>query len=184
MRSEKEKMLAGEYYMADDQELVEDRARIKDLIFEYNHTLPSKEEERQKIMEKIIQYKGAFNIEAPFYCDYGYNIEVGHNFFANYGCILLDVNKINIGDNVLLAPNVQIYTAGHPVDPEERLTGKEYGKPITIGNNVWVGGGVIICPGVTIGDNVTIGAGSVVTGDIPSNTVAAGNPCKVIKSIK
>ncbi len=122
-------------------------------------------------------------METPFYCDYGYNIEVGDNFYANFGCVILDVNRVTIGDNVLLAPNVQIYTAGHPVDPEKRLTGKEYGKPVFIGNNVWIGGGVIICPGVKIGDNVTIGAGSVITRDIPNNTIAVGNPCKVIKSV-
>ncbi|MDF2524594.1 MAG: maa, partial [Clostridiales bacterium] len=127
--------------------------------------------------------KDSFHIEAPFNCDYGYNIEVGENFYANYGCTILDVNKVIIGDNVLLAPNVQIYTAAHPVDPSKRLTGKEFAKPIVIGNNVWIGGGAIICPGVKIGDNVTIGAGSVVTKDVPENVVAAGNPCRVIRRI-
>ncbi|AKL96986.1 acetyltransferase, isoleucine patch superfamily [Clostridium aceticum] len=183
MKSEKEKMLSGDYYNAGDESLVRERDYAKNLIFEFNHTRPSDKEKRKKILKELIIAKGSFHIEAPFYCDYGYNIEVGENFYANYGCIILDVNKVQIGNNVLLAPNVHIYTAAHPVNPMERLTGKEFAKAIIIGNNVWVGGGTIICPGVKIGDNVTIGAGSVVTKDIPSNVVAAGNPCKVIREI-
>ena len=122
-------------------------------------------------------------INPPFYCDYGTHIEVGKNFYANYNCTMLDVGRIRIGDNVLLAPNVAIYTAGHPVHPATRNTLYEYGIDITIGNNVWIGGNVVICPGVTIGDNTVIGAGSVVTKDIPSWSVAAGNPCRVIREI-
>ncbi|MFX0548218.1 sugar O-acetyltransferase [Hathewaya histolytica] len=183
MKSEKEKMLSGDFYNAGDPELVREREHMQKLIFEFNHINPSEKERRQEILNKLIVAKGSFNIEAPFNCDYGYNIEVGENFFANYGCTILDVNKVEIGDNVLLGPNVQIYTATHPINPTQRLTGKEYSKPIVIGNNVWVGGGSIICPGVKIGDNVTIGAGSVVTKDIPNNVVAVGNPCRVIKSI-
>ena len=183
MKSEKEKMLAGEFYYAGDEELVKERDNARNLIFEFNNTRPSEKEKRQDILKQLIVAKDSLYIEAPFYCDYGYNIEVGENFYANFGCTVLDVNKIKIGDNVLLAPNVQIYTATHPTDPIERLTGKEFAKPITIGNNVWVGGGTIICPGVKIGDNVTIGAGSVVTKDIPGNVIAAGNPCKIIKEI-
>lgn len=181
MRTEKEKMLAGELYDASDEQLVKEREYAKALIFKFNNTTPDKEQERQEILKQLIISKGRLKIEATFYCDYGYNIEVGENFYANHGCIILDVNKVLIGDNVLLGPNVQIYTAGHPVDPDERLTGKEFGEPITIGNNVWIGGGTIICPGVQIGDNVTIGAGSVVTKSIPGNVVVAGNPCRVIK---
>lgn len=183
MKSEKEKMLSGDYYNAGDEELVRERDYARDLIFDFNRTKPSEKDKREKILKQLIIAKGAFHIEAPFYCDYGYNIEVGENFYANFGCIILDVNKVKIGDNVLLAPNVQIYTATHPIDPVERLTGKEFAKPIIIGNNVWIGGGAIICPGVKIGDNVTIGAGSVVTKDIPHNVIAAGNPCKVIREI-
>jgi maltose O-acetyltransferase len=183
MKSEKEKMLDGNFYNAGDEQLIKDRDYARDLTFEFNNTRPSEKENRMEILKKLINYKGSFYIEAPFNCDYGYNIEVGENFYANFGCTILDVNKVTIGENVLLAPNVQIYTAAHPIDPIERLTGKEYAKPIVIGNNVWVGGGTIICPGVKIGDNVTIGAGSVVTKDIPDNVVAVGNPCRVIKSI-
>lgn len=122
-------------------------------------------------------------INPPFFCDYGKHIEVGDNFFANYNCTILDVAKVKIGDNVMLAPNVAIYTAGHPIHPEARNSMYEYGISVTIGNNVWIGGNVVISPGVTIGDNVVIGAGSVVTKDIPSNVVAAGNPCRVLKEI-
>lgn len=183
MRSEKEKMLAGDFYNAGDEELCKERAHARDLTFEFNYTKPSERQKRQELLKQLIAAKGSFYIEAPFNCDYGYNIEVGENFYANFGCTILDVNKVRIGDNVLLAPNVQIYTATHPIDPAERLAGKEYAKPITIGNNVWIGGGSIICPGVRIGDNSVIGAGSVVTKDIPDNVVAAGNPCRVIRSI-
>ena len=122
-------------------------------------------------------------VNPPFYCDYGFNIEVGDNFFANYNCTILDVAKVKIGKNCLLAPNVAIYTAGHAVDPELRAALYEYGMPVTIGDNVWIGGISVICPGVTIGDNSVIGAGSVVTKDIPSDVVAAGNPCRVIRAI-
>ncbi len=183
MKSQKEEMLSGNYYSASDEELVGERNYVKCLIFEFNHTRPDKKEERQKILKQLIKAKCYFHIEAPFYCDYGYNIEVGENFYANYGCVILDVNKVQIGDNVLLGPNVQIYTATHPIDPTARLTGKEYAKPIVIGNNVWIGGGTIICPGVKIGDNVTIGAASVVTKDIPDSVIAVGNPCRVIREI-
>ncbi|NLL45276.1 MAG: sugar O-acetyltransferase [Clostridiales bacterium] len=183
MRSEKEKMLAGELYNAADEELVSEREHARNLLYEFNHTRPGEKEKRQEIIKQLIVAKDSFYIEAPFNCDYGYNIEVGDNFYANYGCIILDVNKVSIGDNVLLAPNVQIYTAAHPIDPFERLTGKEFAKPVSIGDNVWIGGEAIICPGVKIGNNVTIGAGSVVTKDIPDNVVAVGNPCRVIRRI-
>lgn len=183
LRSEKEKMLSGEYYDAGDEELAKERDYARDMIYEFNHTRPGEKAKKQQILKQLIRAEGSFHIEAPFYCDYGYNIEVGENFYANYGCIMLDVNKVHIGDNVLLAPNVQIYTATHPIDPAERLTGKEFAKAIVIGDNVWIGGGTIICPGVKIGNNVTIGAGSVVTKDIQDNVVAAGNPCNVIRAL-
>ncbi len=182
-RTEKEKMLAGELYFADDEELVRERERARVLTFEFNQASPVEKEKKQAILKQLIRAKGSLYIEAPFNCDYGYNIQVGVNFYANYGCTILDVHTVTIGDNALLAPNVQIYTAAHPVDPVERLTGKEFARPVVIGNNVWIGGGVIICPGVSIGDNVTIGAGSVVTRGIPANVIAAGNPCKVIRNL-
>lgn len=181
MKSEKEKMLSGDFYNANDKELVKERDYARNLTFEFNHINPTEKEKRREIINQLIITKGSFHIETPFNCDYGYNIEVGENFYANYGCTILDVNKVKVGDNVLLAPNVQIYTATHPTNPTERLTDKEYSTPIVIGNNVWVGGGTIICPGVKIGNNVTIGAGSVVAKDIPDNVIAVGNPCKVIK---
>lgn len=126
--------------------------------------------------------EGAF-VNPPFYCDYGSHIEVGKNFFANYNCTILDVAKVTIGDNCQMAPNVAIYTAGHPVHPVSRNSGYEYGKEVTIGDNVWIGGNTVICPGVHIGDNVVIGAGSVVTKDIPAWSIAAGNPCRVLRKI-
>ena len=181
--SEKEKMLAGNFYNAGDKELVKERDYARELIFEYNHTKPSEKEKRQEILQRLIRAKGSFHVQAPFYCDYGYNIEVGENFYANYNCIILDVNKVKIGDNVLLGPNVQIYTAAHPIDPNERLTGKEFAKSIVIGDNAWIGGGSILCPGVKIGNNVTIGAGSVVPKNIPDNVIAVGNPCRIIREI-
>ncbi len=141
MRSEKEKMLSGDFYNAGDEELIKERDYARNLTFEFNNTRPSEKERRQKILKQLIIAKGSLYIEAPFNCDYGYNIEVGENFYANFGCTILDVNKVKIGENVLLAPNVQIYTATHPTDPKERLTGKEYAVSIVIGDNVWIGGG-------------------------------------------
>lgn len=137
---------------------------------------------KELVKELLGKSEDAF-INPPFYCDYGFNIEVGKNFFANYNCTILDVGKVIIGDNCQMAPNVAIYTAGHPVHPDSRNSMYEYGIPVTIGNNCWIGGNSVICPGVHIGDNVVIGAGSVVTKDIPSWSIAAGNPCKVIRKI-
>lgn len=135
------------------------------------------------VKELLGKSEGAF-INPPFYCDYGFNIEVGKNFYANYNCTILDVAKVTIGDNCLLAPNVAIYTAGHPVHPDSRNSGYEYGIEVTIGDNCWIGGNTVICPGVHIGNNVVVGAGSVVTKDIPDWSVAAGNPCKVVRKIR
>ena len=181
--TERDKMLSGQYYNSNDEELIRDRDYAKKLMHEFNNTEPWEKEKKKEIIKKLIKAKGSFTINKTFYCDYGYNIEVGDNFYANFACILLDVNKIKIGDNALLGPNVQIYTASHPTDSIKRLTGLEFGLPVTIGDNVWIGGGAIICPGVTIGNNVTIGAGSVVTKDIPDNVIAVGNPCMVIEQI-
>ena len=137
---------------------------------------------QETVKDLLGKSEGAF-INPPFYCDYGTHIEVGKNFYANYNCTILDVAKVKIGDNCLLAPNVAIYTAGHPIHPMSRNSAYEYGKVVTIGDNVWIGGNVVICPGVRIGDNVVIGAGSVVTRDIPDWSVAAGNPCRVLRPV-
>lgn len=176
-------MLSGELYYSADLELAKERQAAKKLLFEFNNANPEDLERRVQILRQLLKVKGKVHIESPFYCDYGYNITLGDNFYANHGCIILDVNKVIIGDNVMFAPYVQIYSATHPTDPQVRVSGLELGKPITIGDNVWIGGGAIICPGVTIGDNTTIGAGSVVVKDIPANVVAAGNPCKIIKKL-
>lgn len=184
--TEKEKMLAGEIYNANyDKQLLEERVKAQDLCYEYNNLKPSKIEERKLLIKKILgKVKENYLIEQPFICDYGYNIEVGENFYSNHNLTILDGNKVEFGDNVFIAPNCSFYTAGHPVDVERRNEGLEYAKPIKVGNNVWIGGNVVVLPGITIGDNTVIGAGSVVTKDIPSNVVAVGNPCKVIKEIK
>lgn len=182
--NEKQKMLSGELYDAGDATLVEERQKCKDLCFEYNNLLPSKIEERKSLIKNLFgktTYK--FLIEQPFYCDYGYNIEIGDNFYTNVNVVILDCAKVTFGDNVFIAPNCGFYTAGHPFDVEQRNQALEYAYPITVGNNVWIGAGCSILPGVTIGDNTVIGAGSVVTKDIPSNVLAVGNPCKVIREI-
>nr|WP_314497473.1 sugar O-acetyltransferase [uncultured Chryseobacterium sp.] len=182
--NEKEKMLSGKIYNAADEFLVQERNVCKDLCFEYNHLPPSKAEERKDIIRKLFgRTKENFHIEQPFYCDYGYNIEIGENFYTNVNVVILDCAKVTFGDNVFIAPNCGFYTAGHPFDVEARNKALEYAYPITIGNNVWIGAGCSILPGVTIGDNTVIGAGSVVTKDIPANVLAVGNPCKVIREI-
>lgn len=164
--------------------LEEERLACKTKTYEYNNIPPRDRAKRKELMRTIVGKIGEeFNIESPFQCDYGYNIEIGENFYSNHNLIILDVGRVKIGDNVQVAPNVSIYTAGHPVHPETRNTGYEYGIDITIGDNVWIGGSVSILPGVTIGDNAVIGAGSVVTKDIPANVIAAGNPCRVIREI-
>lgn len=182
--TQKERMLAGLPYKAWLDGLDEERCECKRKIYEFN-MLPVSERERIPELLKGLLGKTGENIliEAPFHCDYGYNIEVGENFGANYNLTILDVAKVTIGDNVLIAPNVSIYTAGHPVHPDSRNSGYEYGIPITIGNNVWIGGSSVILPGVNIGDNCVIGAGSVVTRDIPEDSIAVGNPCRVLRKI-
>lgn len=159
--NEKEKMLAGEYYNSFDEELVRDRERAKKLCKQLNDIPDAPVDERNKILQELFQTKKNCLIESPFRCDYGYNIKIGENFYANFGCIILDCNIVKIGNNVLFAPNVQVYTATHPVNIADRIAGKEMAYPIEIGDNVWIGGGSIILPGVKIGENTTIGAGSV-----------------------
>ena len=184
--TEKEKCQQGLLYDANyDSELLADRERAKELLFDYNCLRPSRQEERRAALKQLLGKTGkSFIIEPPFSCDYGYNIEIGENFYANVNLVVLDGAKVCIGDNAFIAPNVGIYTAGHPLDAEQRNRGLEYAYPVTIGNNVWIGAGVVILPGVTIGDNTVIGAGSVVTKSIPANVLAVGNPCRVIRDIE
>ncbi len=184
MLTEKEKMLKGELYDATDESLYTERETVKNLTYDYNLIRRSDKDKRDELIRKILGKAGKnLWIESPFQCDYGYNIEIGDNFYSNHNLIILDCAKVKIGDNVFVGPNVGIYTPCHPIDAKERMTFKEWAEPVTIGNDVWLGGNVVILPGVTIGDNVVIGAGSVVTKDIPSNCVAVGNPCKPIKSL-
>ncbi|WP_409301027.1 sugar O-acetyltransferase [Peribacillus sp. SCS-155] len=183
-KSEKEKMLNGELYHASDEELVKDREYARRKTRHFNQTIENENELREQMLKKLFSATGErIYIEPDFRCDYGYNIEIGEDFYANYNCVILDVCKVKIGDNCMLGPGVHIYTANHPLDPEERLSGLEYGKPVTIGNNVWIGGGAIINPGVTIGDHAVIASGAVVSKDVPKKTVVGGNPAKVIKKI-
>ena len=183
--TEKEKMLANKMYDANyDAELLADRTQAKELCYDYNQLRPSDEAGQRKILKQLLGRTGEhFCITAPFWCDYGYNIELGENFYANHNLVILDGAKVKFGDNVFVAPDCGFHTAGHPIDFERRNQGLEYAYPITVGSNVWIGAGVQVMPGVTIGDNVVIGGGSVVVKDIPSNSVAVGNPCKVIRPI-
>jgi maltose O-acetyltransferase len=183
--TEKEKMLAGERYSAIDAQLLKKLAVTREAIHDYNMVRPSENRKKLELLKSLFGYIGDDNIiiNQPFYCDYGKHISVGKRFFANFNFTVLDEARVTIGDDCFIGPNVSIYTACHSTDPVERNSRMEWAKPVIIGNNVWIGGSVTILPGITIGDNVTIGAGSVVTHDIPSNTIAVGNPCKVIKSI-
>lgn len=177
-------MLAGLPYKAWLDGLSEERMENKKRIYRYNSLSPEQGEEQAALIKEIIGKCGEnIWIETPFHCDYGWNIEVGENFFANYNLTILDVGKVIIGKNAQIAPNVSIYTAGHPVHPDSRNTGYEYGIGVTIGDNVWLGGNTVINPGVTIGNNVVIGAGSVVTKDLPDDVIAVGNPCRVLRKI-
>ena len=182
--TEKEKMIRGDLYLPSDNELIEDRKKARELTYEFNQ-LPIKEKDkRKKVLQRLLGgYKENFEINPLFNVDYGYNIFIGENFYSNYNCTMLDVSTIHIGDNCMFGPNVGLYTATHPIDPGERNSGLEFAKPIVIGDNVWIGGSVVVNPGVTIGDNVVIASGAVVIKDVPSNKVVGGNPDKIIKSI-
>lgn len=185
MKTEKEKMLAGELYNALDEQLSEERTKARLLLKRLNDASPADAQTVLQVLNNLLPNAGKdLWIQPPFYCDYGYNIEAGEKVFFNFNCVVLDVMKVSIGSRTLFGPNVQIYTATHPLDYRERATGLEFAKPISIGEDVWVGGGVIICPGVSIGNRSVIGAGSVVTRDIPDDVFAAGNPCRVIRSIE
>lgn len=163
---------------------IDERLKARMLVHEFNHLSPVVPDKKKELIKSLIGNTGEqFFIEPPFRCDYGYNIHVGENFYANFNLVILDCAPVHIGENALIGPDVGIYTAGHPLDHSSRTDGLEYALPITIGNNVWIGGHVVINPGITIGDNVVIGSGSIVTSDIPSNVVAIGNPCKVLRKI-
>jgi acetyltransferase-like isoleucine patch superfamily enzyme len=184
METGKEKSLKGKLYIAADHELITERRNTKEVIFRFNSLPPSEIDGRNEIIRKLFCKTGEkFIIEPPFHCDYGSNISIGENFYSNFNLIILDCAAIDIGDNVLIGPNVGIYAASHPVHHELRIREYEFAFPVKIGNNVWIGGSVVINPAVTIGDSSVIGSGSVVTRDIPPNVVAAGNPCRVIREI-
>ena len=184
--TEKEKRDKGEFYDANyDKALKQERIKVKDLCFKYNNLEPSKQKEREELIKEILgSTKNSLLIESNFYCDYGYNISVGENFYMNHNGVILDGAKVEFGDNVFVGPNCGFYTAGHPIDYKERNKGLEYAKPIKVGNNVWFGGNVVVLPGVSIGHNVVIAARTVVTRDTPSNVILHGNPCKVKKELR
>ena len=183
--TEKEKMLAGKMYDPMDRQLVAERFNARMLFQEINLLNENNKQKRDKLFYKLlIEAKDNLFIEPPFYCDYGYNIKAGKNVFINFNCCILDVMEVSIGDNCMIGPNVQIYTATHPLEFKKRNSGREFAKPVTIGKNVWIGGHAVICPGVSIGDNVVIGAGSVVTKSFPDDVFIAGNPAKIIKTIQ
>lgn len=184
MKTEKEKMLAGELYNALDPELTQERIKAREHCRALAACPPAQTEERMRIIAAIFGTLTDAWIEPPFFCDYGRNIRLGRKVFFNFNCVVLDVMPVTIGDHTMLGPAVQIYTAMHPMDADERRGGLEYAKPVVIGADVWVGGGAIICPGVTIGDRCVIGAGSVVTKDVPADSFAAGNPAKVIRALR
>lgn len=182
--TEKELMLSGQLYRANDAELFQERKNARKLTHLINNATEEETDKQQALFRELLGSIGeTFWIEPPFRCDYGSNIHIGNDFYCNFDCIILDVCDVNIGNNVFFGPRVGIYAAGHPVDADIRNAMLEYGKPVNIGNNVWIGGNVVITPGVTIGDNVIIGSGAVVTKDIPSGVIAAGNPCKIIREI-
>lgn len=185
MLSEKDKCRAGELYDANhDRQLIEERLRCKRLCFEYNRLEPGMAERREEMLRGLLGKTGDnFLIEQPFLCDYGYNIEIGENFYSNVNCVILDEAAVRFGNNVFVGPNCAFYTAGHPLDAGLRGSGLEFARPITVGNDVWIGGNVVVLPGVTIGDGCVIGAGSVVTRDIPAACLAFGNPCRIIRKL-
>ncbi len=183
--TEYEKMISGELYNANDAELVHMRQEVRELLSKLNSSVQDiRSGERLILCKQLFGKVGTgFWLQPPFYCDYGKNIELGENVFLNFNCVILDVAKVVIGSNTLIGPNVQIYTAGHPLNQELRRQGQEFGKAITIGNDVWIGGSAILCPGITVGDRSVIAAGAVVTKDVPADVVIGGNPAKIINVI-
>ncbi|MFE7083375.1 maltose acetyltransferase domain-containing protein [Priestia megaterium] len=184
MKTEKQKMLNGELYLANDIELVKERENARRLTRLYNQTTETETIKRKELLKELFGSIGNdISIEPTFRCDYGYNIYVGDNFYANFDCVFLDVCEIKIGDNCFIAPGVHIYTATHPLDTEERISGAEFGKSVKIGDNVWIGGRSVINPGIKVGNNVVVASGSVVTKNVPDNVVVGGNPARIIKHI-
>ena len=184
MDTEREKMLRGELYDPTDPELVADRKAARALTRRLNRTTEAETDRRRELLADLFGTVGEeCYLELPFRCDYGYNIHVGDSFFANFGCVVLDVCRVEIGRNCMLGPGVHIYTATHPLDASERVAGLEYGKPVTIGDDVWIGGRAVLNPGVTVGDGSVIGSGAVVTEDVPANAVVQGNPATVVKEL-
>jgi len=182
--TELEKMLSGNLYYSNDESLHNLRKKCRKLTHEYNSAKPDDTELKSRILKELLgKYSPECVIEPNFFCDYGFNIELDENVFINFNCVFLDCAKITIGKNVLLGPNVHIYTAGHPIDAGTRNRGLEFAKPVTICDNVWIGGSAVINPGIKIGKNSIIGSGSIVTKDVPKNVIAAGNPCRIIRSI-
>jgi len=185
MPTEKAKMLRGELYDPSDPELVADRKQARELTSRYNRTTPADEDGRRGILADLFGSVGAdCHVEPPFRCDYGYNVHVGDGFFANFDCVFLDVCRVDIGRNCQLGPGVHIYTATHPLDPVERARGAEYGDPVTVENNVWIGGRAVLNPGVTVGEGSVVGSGAVVTDDVPAGVVVQGNPATVVKELE
>ncbi|MCA9818435.1 MAG: sugar O-acetyltransferase [Cyanobacteriota/Melainabacteria group bacterium] len=180
--SEKQKMLAGEFYIADDPELAQDNKKASLWMDRYNRSHTLSQPEREELLRELFGSVGkGVNIRPPFFCDYGYNINIGDGVFLNFNCVILDVVKVEIGAMTQIGPGVQILTADHPRDAEQRAKMLEFGRPVSIGANVWIGAGAIILPGVKIGDNALIGAGSIVTRDVPKGATAVGNPARVVK---
>lgn len=184
MITEKEKMLAGDLYVPNDPELLKDRSTARMRTYAYNRTTDVEKDRRTQLLKELFGSTGEnVYMEPNVRVDYGYNIHVGNNFYANFDCTILDVCEVHFGSDCMLGPGVQIYTATHPIDPTERNSGKEYAKPIHIGSSVWIGGSAVINPGITIGDNAIIASGSVVTKDVPPNVIVGGNPAKIIKKL-
>jgi maltose O-acetyltransferase len=181
---EYQRMISGQMYLSSDPELVAARARARSLEFRFNHTPPEQADERRRILRELLGSTGdAFEIEPTLHVDYGMHIHIGEGFYANANCVMLDVAEIRIGDDTMLAPGVQLLTATHPVDAQQRVSGRELGFPISIGSRVWLGGGAIVCPGVTIGDDVVVGSGAVVVKDLPDRVVAVGNPARIVRQL-
>ena len=184
MGREKERMLAGEAYDPSAPELAADRRRARDRCRRYNATAPTETERRRRLLRELFgELRGDATVVPPFRCDYGYNVGVGDGFFANYGCVLLDVAPVSFGENCLLGPGVHVYTATHPIDPDERAAGREFGDPVAVGDDVWIGGRAVIAPGVSVGDGAVVAAGAVVVDDVPARTVVGGNPAEVIRRV-
>ncbi len=183
METEKDKMLIGELYDPNDPQLAADRKTARALCVKLNSLDPAEAFAKKQLLSALFGQRIDADITPPFHCDYGYNLKLSAGTYINCNCVFLDIVRIVVGKGTIIGPGVHVYTALHPMNPEERKTGREYAKPVTIGSNVWIGGGVIVCPGVTIGDDAVVGAGSVVTRDVPARTFAAGNPCRVIREI-